>query len=178
MPSLRPTEDIVEKQDVLNAFTVKFCDLRAAKKAVEDSGKLEIAREKVFTEVKYKYDDCKGRPKDVELPPVRPRGRERGDRQERGRDARHDYPPFAPPPYGVPLQGSVLPAFPEFQGAIMQFSVQQPPPPQFSARQTLPVAQFLPGFAQHFSPQLPVAARPAVPTSFQPGMTSQTFPLT
>jgi hypothetical protein len=101
-------------------FTVKFYDLRAAKKAAESS--FEINGETVFTEMNPQEDEgCKSRPKDVELPfPPKRNGREREEDRQMDRERRGRYypPPMAPPGYGIPYMTP-----PNYVG--------YPPPPRY-----------------------------------------------
>jgi hypothetical protein len=145
----RPLGDIkaIEKQESGIAFTVKFFDLRAAKKAIEESGKIEIAGGKVFTEFNWQDDDgSKGRPKDLELPA--PRGRAGEERRGRGRFQGQFMPPpypgypptgFIPPPPGYPGYPPVFPGYPppQFSGppitGFPSYPVFTPPIPEFQA---------------------------------------------
>jgi RNA recognition motif-containing protein len=74
----------VEAQETPGAFTVKFYDLRAARKAVQESGSAEVGGEAILVEFNIKDDDgSKQPPRGVEMPFAPKRKDKDGQREER-----------------------------------------------------------------------------------------------
>jgi RNA recognition motif-containing protein len=145
----------VARQEGPDSFTVKFYDLRATKKAVAESGRLEIGGEKVLVELNPKEDDgCKGKPKDLEMP-FPPKGRGGRDRDHEERPKPYA-PPFPlPPPYPRPPQ-----AFPPPYAPPPHFRGNPPYAPPFPPRFALPPGAHAP------PPAFPPPGLPPFP--FQP----------
>jgi RNA recognition motif-containing protein len=85
----------VEAQDTPGAFTVKFYDLRAARRAVQESGSAGIGAEKILVEFNIKDDDgSKQPPRGMEMPFAPKRNdpsRQREDKHERDRERDRDH---------------------------------------------------------------------------------------
>ena len=100
----------IEGGETPNLFTVKYYDLRAAKRAVDDNGNVEIKGERVECVYNTKDDDdlkCIQRKEERREREKRERSMGRDDRRHDRRDGRYDYGPYpgyAPPPpmYGYP----------------------------------------------------------------------------
>jgi hypothetical protein len=119
---------IVTKQDDGTSFTVKYYDVRAARKAVEESGTVEVSGAKSTVELNFRDDDdLQSVPKEEDLEIKRSKLREapRDFRRDGGRpperrshDGHHsDYkqrpgPEYPPPGYPPPFAYPGYPGFP------------------------------------------------------------------
>jgi RNA recognition motif-containing protein len=139
------------KGDEATSWTVKYFDLRAARKAIEETGTVKLNGKKTAVSLNLKDDDDQKSVPTGNEPHFPPRAAER---RERG--PRTEFPAqYAPPPYGFAY--GMPPMYPGYPGYPGQFPYPPPPgwpPPDF---QGFPGQEFQAGPAPQMSQGAPTA---------------------